>query len=83
MVLPCIVCGSILKEIGSGSSNHADDANEFRTFGQYGSTVFDPLNGSYLAVNICDRCLTDAGRQGRVLTALYSTRDLIQWTSEG
>jgi hypothetical protein len=29
----------------------------FHTFGHYGSTVFDPNDGTILELNICDSCL--------------------------
>lgn len=81
--LPCIVCGKELESVGSGSPNHANNANEFHTRGQYGSTVFDPLDGSYLAVNICDACIVKAGDMGRVLTgAELKTRSLTPWRSD-
>lgn len=79
-VLPCIVCGKKLEPMDSGSPNHAADANEFRAHGQYGSTVFDPLDGSYLAVNICDPCVVDAGVKGRVLTAPNGGQPLTKWS---
>lgn len=83
-ILPCIVCGKELETVGSGSPNHADNANEFHTHGQYGSTVFDPMDGSYLAVNICDKCLVKARDLGRVLagaSAPRGTRSLALWQS--
>ena len=65
--VPCIVCKRPLNEIPSGDSNHADDANSFRSRGQYGSTVYDPMDETYLEVNICDQCLTAAAKDGAVL----------------
>jgi hypothetical protein len=29
----------------------------FRTHGHYGSTIFDPMDGSYLDIAICDGCV--------------------------
>lgn len=80
-VLPCIVCQRALSDIGSGSDNHANDANEFRAHGQYGSRVFDPVDGTYLAVNICDDCITQAGRAGQVLEG-DRERKMKPWTPE-
>lgn len=77
-VLPCIVCQKALTAIGSPSPNHANDANEFRAHGQYGSTVFDPVDGTYLAVNICDECIVQAGHAGQVLTG-DRDRNLKPW----
>lgn len=29
----------------------------FRTYGHYGSTIFDPMNGQVLDIAICDECV--------------------------
>lgn len=78
--LPCVICGDDLKDIGSGSENHANDANEFCTYGQYGSTKFDPLDGSRLAVNICDQCLMKAAEAGHVAIGLHGSKELTKWS---
>ena len=31
----------------------------FKTYGHYGSSVFDPMDASYLEIVVCDKCLTD------------------------
>jgi len=36
-----------------------DDAVWFSAYGQYGSTVFDPCDGSQLRINVCDQCLAE------------------------
>ena len=36
---------------------HPIDGTVFRTYGHYGSTVFDPMDASYLEVVVCDKCL--------------------------
>lgn len=78
--LPCIVCKKPLRSVHSGFANHADDANSFRAHGQYGSTVFDPVDGTYLEVNICDGCIIAAADAGRVLTGRSGLRDdLVPW----
>lgn len=43
------------------------DAVVCTTHGNYGSTVFDAMDGSWLQFNICDECLILAGLQGRVV----------------
>lgn len=80
-VVPCIVCGKDLALMDSGSPNHAGNANEFCTHGQYGSTVFDPVNGDRLAVNICDKCLMDAQKLGRVLFGRSGSKSLEPWNA--
>jgi len=81
IILPCLACGKELKDVGFGSPNHASGANEFCTHGQYGSTVFDPLNGSRLAINICDQCLIKAAENGLVATGNYGSKSLKKWST--
>lgn len=38
---------------------HPIDGTVFRTYGHYGSTVFDPMDASYLEVVFCDACLRE------------------------
>lgn len=38
----------------------------FATTGHYGSTYFDPMDGTYLELSICDPCVEDAERKGHV-----------------
>jgi hypothetical protein len=45
----------------------ADDALMCEAKGNYGSTVFDPFDLSYLAFNICDDCMVEKAAQGRVM----------------
>jgi hypothetical protein len=42
-----------------------NDANTLSSIGTYGSRVFDPLDGSYVIVNVCDDCLEAALADGR------------------
>lgn len=67
--IPCLVCGEILEEVYPGhTENQPSDGNMLFTHGTYGSTVFDPLDGSYLLMVLCDECLVKAGERGRVMT---------------
>lgn len=61
MKLNCIVCN---KEVENWdvypeeeTQVHPIDGTVFRTYGHYGSTVFDPMDASYLEVVFCDECL--------------------------
>ena len=36
---------------------HPIGGTVFRTYGHYGSSVFDPMDASYLEVVVCDDCL--------------------------
>lgn len=73
MIAPCIVCGGELDGLGGyveGSPpyfNQPEGGTGFTTQGNYGSTVFDPMNGNTLSISVCDDCLTTAGKNGRVL----------------
>lgn len=62
----CLVC---LKELENfdPKGNQPLGGLEFQTHGHYGSTVFDPMDGTKLAINVCDECLTARSRMGIVL----------------
>jgi hypothetical protein len=65
--LPCIVCGKQLKNVTEGVANQPSDGVAFVSPGHYGSVAFDPLDGSNLEINVCDRCLRAAAEARRVL----------------
>lgn len=67
--LPCLHCGVRLKPVYPESStvNQPFEGTVFRTHGHYGSTVFDEIDGTYLEITICDKCLRTAALQDRVL----------------
>lgn len=63
MKINCIVCAA---EVDNWDIAHPDKdvvhpigGTVFRTYGHYGSTVFDPMDASYLDIVICDNCLKD------------------------
>jgi hypothetical protein len=37
--------------------NQPAEGTAFQSQGHYGSTVFDPMDGSYIEINVCDDCL--------------------------
>lgn len=45
---------------------HPIDGTVFRTYGHYGSSVFDPMDASYLEVVFCDSCLKELMRNSVV-----------------
>ena len=58
----CIVCNAELENFDDAYPEdkptvHPIDGTAFRTYGHYGSTVFDPMDASYLEVVVCDPCL--------------------------
>ena len=62
--IPCIVCSKELDNLdyvmqdGKRVEVHPMDGLHFRTYGHYGSTIFDPVGtGEYLDVAICDYCI--------------------------
>lgn len=72
--LSCIACGKKLECVFPEPDD--DDfavqpyrATMFTSHGNYGSTVFEPSDGTFLEINVCDDCLTAAAGQGRVTHA--------------
>jgi len=62
MKLNCIVCEVDVENwdeaYPEGNAQvHPIGGTQFRTYGHYGSTVFDPMDASYLDIAICDDCL--------------------------
>lgn len=70
---PCIKCGATLTRVTSDYEGQPNDGIMCTSYGNYGSTVFDPMDGSYLAFNICDPCVKRAAKQGRLMV----TRDKV------
>lgn len=72
---PCAICGKELENVDEDSTNQPHKASmfsgggDFATHGHYGDTMFDPMNGEYLIVHICEECLPKLAAQGRVLIA--------------
>jgi hypothetical protein len=61
-LLPCFICEKKLEPafpdgIADDAFNQPYAATAFTTHGHYGSTVFDPMDHSYLELTICDECL--------------------------
>lgn len=59
----CFICG---KELEISGYNENDDPTIiqslhdglwFRSSGNYGSTIFDPMDEQYLEIPICDQCV--------------------------
>lgn len=60
--LNCIICSAELENwdvYPTKTVVHPIGGTAFRTYGNYGSSVFDPMDASYLDIVICDSCLTD------------------------
>jgi len=65
---PCIICGRKLQRVVEFAEAQPADGIMCETPGNYGSTVYDSMDGEYLAFSICDPCMITAGEQGRVMT---------------
>ena len=57
--LNCFCCKKNIENIDwSNADVHPYNAMHFRTYGHYGSSVFDPMNGEiYIDIVICDECV--------------------------
>jgi hypothetical protein len=71
--LACLGCGAklenALEKLENDLTNLPIGGTIFTSHGNYGSTAFDPTDGSYLVINICDACLFQGQFEGRVLFA--------------
>ena len=75
--LPCIACGRELRNCEEGATNQPYAGTAFTSYGHYGSTAFDSLDGHYIEINVCDLCLVQ--HAGRVLQG----RDMRPVTEDG
>lgn len=77
MKLACIKCEknleNILADIPLREGQQPVGGLAFMTTGHYGSSFFDPMDGTYIEVSICDECLIDADKRGCIF---YSRRAL-------
>jgi hypothetical protein len=55
--LPCIRCGKQLRNVFDDVTNQPFEGLAFTSSGHYGGTEFDPMDGSYVELNVCDYCL--------------------------
>lgn len=69
-VLTCFKCGWELTSISPGGQDRQPNGGTvFRAHGNYGSSVWDPMNGAQsrhtvtLEINLCDACLINGYRQ--------------------
>ena len=73
MIVPCIKCGRYLQEVFEGHTENQPQDGVCATIpGNYGSTKFDPFDGSYLEICLCDPCLVEARERGHVLVGRRS-----------
>ena len=66
--LTCIVCDYQPDTAFNGCENNQPyKATAFHTRGHYGSTFFDPLDGTMIEINVCDSCLQKAVAKKQIL----------------
>lgn len=57
-ICKCLKCGTVLENIQEGRPYIQPlDGLAFMTYGHYGSTIFDPMDGTWLEIAVCDKCL--------------------------
>lgn len=82
----CIICNAELQEVDESSTNQPYKGTAFTTTGHYGSTTFDPMDGSYLEILICDPCLLKAAETGHVMwgkqarPVIHSDGSVVGWS---
>ena len=52
--MSCVLCKTHIETM---NEFHPDGGLHFRAYGHYGTTVFDPMDGTSLDICICDKCL--------------------------
>ncbi len=55
----CIKCGKEMQNLMDEQLQPVEGC-AFRTYGHYGTAVFDPMDGSFLEIAVCDTCLSAA-----------------------
>lgn len=80
----CIVCAADVENWDAAHPDkdvvHPIGGTVFRTYGHYGSSVFDPMDASYLEIVVCDQCLnsrlahTYEGVNAEYRVELYANR---------
>ena len=72
--LPCFCCEKEISPVFTRENNSSDinqqpdDAIGFVSNGNYGSTVFDPMEFSVIAINICDDCIKSKMEKSHFIT---------------
>ena len=64
--IPCIVCGTELNRVFHDNIAQPDDGLNFEARGHFGSTTFDPIDETYLTINVCDPCVKKSAEAGRI-----------------
>ena len=67
----CIVCDKSLEMF---DTLQPLDGLQFLTEGHYGSTFFDPMDGTRLIIAVCDSCLIEKKEYGHVQISSHLAR---------
>lgn len=65
--LKCIVCEKELRNVFDEAYNQPEDGLAFQSEGHYGSTAWDPMDGQFIEISVCDECLVKRAKAGFVL----------------
>lgn len=71
-LISCFKCNKDLENFDK-DGNHPLDGVEFSSRGHYGSSIWDPMDGSQLIINICDQCVKTGSEQNTVLRNISET----------
>jgi hypothetical protein len=73
----CFCCDAVMENMHYPSINkksyvyvHPTGGLHFQTYGHYGSTVFDPVDGASIDIAICDACVS------KRITKIYGTGNI-------
>lgn len=64
--LHCISCGREMFNLMEDRGHQPIGGLSFHTYGHYGSSFFDPMDGSAIQIAVCDKCLQSADGKGQV-----------------
>jgi hypothetical protein len=71
----CIRCEAELPNLDQ-CGNQPGGGLEFLSQGHYGTTVFDPMDGTFIAINVCDKCLAAAKDRQDILFVRSVSKDV-------
>jgi len=65
----CVKCNKKLKNLNIDLDNNLQPMGgiAFITYGHYGTTFFDPMNGDRLQIVICDECLKTLDKKKKLV----------------
>jgi hypothetical protein len=67
MEIQCVKCEKVLENFMPETKGMQPNCGlAFLSYGHYGSTYFDPMNGTYIEISLCDECVKQADDRGLV-----------------